>query len=302
MVMTRDSFNRFARRKTAFQTALAAAFFCGLAPAFAASLKPYKDELFAYPPVLESRDGGAYVVYDYNEQRDINTRDEVPEKRVKKQYVSLAATSKQAELKVETRLGALKHVAVGKREGARMIVVYVHGQGGTRKQGANDWTFGGNFNRIKNLMVQNGGLYLSPDVPDFGTRGAGIIADLIAHYAAASPGAPVFLACGSAGGSICHRLADDPAIAGKLGGLFFLGSFWDDGFPSSAAVKRRVPVYIGHGSRDTVFAVARQEEFYQAIRETGTPVRFLRFETGTHGTPIRMVDWKEALEWMMRGG
>ncbi len=265
-------------------------------------LNPYKDALFAYPPVIERRDGGAYAVYDYNEQRDINERDEVPEKRVKKQYVSLAATRAQVEAKVETRLGALKHVAVGKREGARMITVYVHGQGGTRKQGANDWTFGGNFNRLKNLMVQNGGLYLSPDVPDFAGKGAGVIADLIAHYAAQSPGAPVFVACGSAGGGICHRLADDPAIAPKLGGLFFLGSFWDEGFTSSAAIKRRVPVYIAHGSRDTVFAVDRQEAFYQAIRATGTPVRFLRFETGTHGTPIRMVDWREALGWMMGGG
>jgi hypothetical protein len=267
--------------------------------ALAGGLKPYKDDLFAYPPVIETRDGGAYAVYDYSEKRDINERDEVPEKRVKKQYVSLAATRAQVEAKVETRLGALKHVAVGKREGARMIAVYVHGKGGTRKQGANDWTFGGNFNRLKNLMVQNGGLYLSPDVPDFGAMGAGVIADLIAHYAAQSSGAPVFVACGSAGGGVCHRLADDPAIAPKLGGLFFLGSFWDDGFTSSAAVKRRVPVYIGHGSRDPVFAVDRQEAFYQAIRATGTPVRFQRFETGTHGTPIRMVDWKEAIGWMM---
>ncbi len=275
-----------------------------LGPAGAQQLKPYKDDLFAYPPVLETRDGGAYAIYDYNEARDINERDDIPEKRVKRAWVSLGVTAKQAELKVETRLGALKHFAVGKREGARLIVVYVHGQGGTRKQGTNDWTFGGNFNRIKNLMVANGGLYLSPDVPDFGAKGAGVIADFIAHYAAQSPGAPVFVACGSAGGGICHRLADDPAIAPKLGGLFFLGSFWDDGFASSAAVKRRVPVYIGHGSRDTVFPVAKQEAFYQAIRKTGSPVRFLRFETGTHGTPIRMVDWKEAIGWMMasRGG
>jgi hypothetical protein len=269
------------------------------ASALAGGLKPYKDDLFAYPPVLETRDGGAYAVYDYNEMRDINERDEVPEKRVKKQYVSLAATRAQVEAEIETRLGALKHVAVGKREGARMIAVYVHGQGGTRKQGANDWTFGGNFNRLKNLMVQNGGLYLSPDVPDFGARGAGVIADLIAHYTASSPGAPVFLACGSAGGGVCHRLANDPQIAPLLGGIFFLGSFWDDGFTSSEAVKRRVPVYIGHGSRDTVFAVDRQEAFYQAIRATGTPVRFLRFETGTHGTPIRMVDWRETIGWMI---
>ena len=30
--------------------------------------------------------------------------------------------------------------------------------------------FGGNFNRIKNLMMRNGGVYLSPGFPDLGTR------------------------------------------------------------------------------------------------------------------------------------
>jgi hypothetical protein len=25
----------------------------------------------------------------------------------------------------------------------------------------------------------------------------------------------------------------------------------------------------------------------------------MRFETGTHGTPIRMVDWRQALNWML---
>ena len=33
--------------------------------------------------------------------------------------------------------------------------------------------FGGNFNRIRNLMVQNGGLYLTPDFSDFGEKGTG---------------------------------------------------------------------------------------------------------------------------------
>jgi len=27
--------------------------------------------------------------------------------------------------------------------------------------------------------------------------------------------------------------------------------------------------------------------------------RFVRFETGTHGTPIRMTDWRETLNWML---
>ena len=88
-----------------------------------------------------------------------------------------------------------------------IITIYLHGKGGSRKQGVDDFTFGGNFNRIKNLMADNGGLYLSPDFSDFDDQGAAEVAALIEHYAAASPNAKLFVACGSMGGYICWKLA-----------------------------------------------------------------------------------------------
>jgi hypothetical protein len=35
----------------------------------------------------------------------------------------------------------------------RFSVIFVHGRGGDQRLGMNDYTFGGNFNRLKNLMV-----------------------------------------------------------------------------------------------------------------------------------------------------
>ena len=43
-------------------------------------LRPFKDELFSAHTVLSSGDGGASEVIDYQEMRDINGRDEVPER------------------------------------------------------------------------------------------------------------------------------------------------------------------------------------------------------------------------------
>lgn len=260
-------------------------------------LEPFKDNLFAYPDILASSDNGAYRVVDYREMRDINQRDEIPERRAHGRYVSLGVRRQQQELSLE----GIAHVAVGATSGASVITVYLHGQGGNRKQGADDFSFGGNFNRIKNLMVENGGLYLSPDVADFGDAGAAAIARLVRHYAERSPGAPVFIACGSAGGALCYRLADDPAIVPRLGGLLLLGSMWNDGFVNSASFKARVPLFLGQGSRDTVFPVESQEAFFRSILATAPnyPVRMVRFETGTHGTPIRMTDWRETLNWML---
>ena len=264
------------------------------------SLKPFKDDLFAYPATLSTGDNGAYTVLDYHEMRDINQRDEVPERRVRAQYTDPGVRKVQQDLMLKTDAGDVRHVAVGRTEGASIIVLYLHGQGGSRKQGVDDFTFGGNFNRIKNLMAANSGLYLSPDFPDFGDKGAAQVAVLIDHYAQQSPGAKIFVACGSMGGMICWKLAARRDTGGRINGLLLLGSLWDDSFLTSPAFKRRVPVFFGQGSHDVVFPVEKQEAFFRSIlARKSYPTRFVRFETGTHGTPIRMVDWRDTLNWML---
>ena len=243
------------------------------------SLKPFKDDLFAYPATLSTGDNGAYTVLDYHEMRDINQRDEVPEKRVRAQYTDPGVRKVQQDLMLKTDAGDVRHVAVGRTD---------------------DFTFGGNFNRIKNLMAANNGLYLSPDFPDFGDKGAAQVAALIDHYAQQSPGAKIFVACGSMGGMICWKLAARRDTGGRINGLLLLGSLWDDSFLTSPAFKRRVPVFFGQGSHDVVFPVEKQEAFFRSIlAKKSYPTRFVRFETGTHGTPIRMVDWRGTLNWML---
>ncbi|MBZ9733952.1 alpha/beta hydrolase [Mesorhizobium sp. CA18] len=264
------------------------------------SLKSFKDDLFAYPATLSTSDNGAYTVLDYREMRDINQRDEVPERRVHAQYTDPGVRKVQQDLMLKTDAGDIRHVAVGRTEGASIIVLYLHGQGGSRKQGVDDFTFGGNFNRIKNLMAANNGLYLSPDFPDFGDKGAAQVAALIDHYAETSPSAKIFVACGSMGGIICWKLAARNDTGGRINGLLLLGSLWDDSFLTSPAFKRRVPVFFGQGSHDVVFPVEKQEAFFRSIlAKKAYPTRFVRFETGTHGTPIRMVDWRGTLNWML---
>ena len=295
------------RRRTAIATMLwvvTAGLFAGTAadPASAQSLPAQKDRLFAYPNVLKSEDGGDYRVFDYNEMRDLHRRDEVPQARVQQRYVSLGVRRNQAEIVARTPAGDIAHVAVGRARGAKLIVLYVHGRGGHRGQGVDDFRFGGNFNRIKNMVAAAGGVYLSPDFADFGTRGASQIAALINVYRATSPNAPVFVACGSMGGAMCWAMARNPSVAPHLGGLLLLGSFPDDGFLTSQAFQRRVPVLLAQGSEDTVVPVASMEAFYRTIRARapGYPVKMVRFETGTHGTPIRMTDWRETINWMLR--
>ncbi|MEQ1842015.1 MAG: alpha/beta hydrolase, partial [Verrucomicrobiales bacterium] len=45
----------------------------------------------------------------------------------------------------------------------------------------------------------------------------------------------------------------------------------------------------------------KMEELYRQIREKspGYPVKMERFESGTHGTPIRMIDWRKTINWQL---
>jgi hypothetical protein len=280
---------------------LAGTLFAGATSTFAGELAAYKDRLFSYPGTLSTSLGGALRIVDYREMRDINKRDEIPEKRVRSQYVSLYTRRFETKGELDSAGGLVTYRAAGNLSGASFITIYLHGQGGNSRQGMNDFTFGGNFNRIKNLMVRNDGLYVSPDFADFGENGETMISALAGNFLKRSPSAKLFVACGSMGGYLCWRLAADQKVAPKLSGLLLLGSMWDYDFLNSAAFKMKVPIFFGQGSHDTVFPVEKQEAFFRSILKADPdyPVRFVRFETGTHGTPIRMIDWRETLNWML---
>jgi hypothetical protein len=298
-------------------SALAAASLLGVALALSAAaparadirLPSMKDDLFALPKVLETKDDGNFIVVAYDKMRDIHQRDEIPERKVKWQYVSTGVNWSQGHYDYTGGNGRkLRYVGVGAVDKpAKMIVVFLHGQNGTRFLGADDWTFGGNFNRIKNMVVKAGGVYLSPDFTDFNDRGAADVKALMLSYAKRSPGAPVILACGSFGGNICWQLMEDPQINAILSGMLLLGSLDDPAFFGNPAMKpggRRIPLYFGHGSDDNVFDWKAQAAFYETIRKQapGYPAKFVLFNTGSHGTPIRMTDWRQVINWMLSVG
>jgi hypothetical protein len=278
-----------------------AAVFTGLAAhqASALTLKPWKDDLFAYGTVVETADDGALRVVDYEEMRDINGRDQVPERRVKSAYVSTAVKKATQALTVDTPAGKLDVAMTGKGEGAAFTVIFIHGRGGDRRLGNNDWTFGGNFNRLKNLAVQNGGVYYAPSVPSFDDAGAARISGLILRAKALSPDAPVILACASMGSFICARVVRDATAVKSLSGMVLMGGAADGDYARTPAFKAKLPVYFTHGDSDKVYAANDQIAVFRKLRKAGIPTRFVLFQTGGHGTPVRMTDWRETLNFLL---
>jgi hypothetical protein len=266
------------------------------------TLKPYKDELFSQQTVLESHDNGAFETIDYQEMRDINNRDEIPERRVKGPYVSLGVRWKQQDqtLTIGDRKVDVARTGVDSKQA--FTVIFIHGRGGDRRLGSNDYTFGGNFNRLKNLAVQNGGTYYAPSVKSFDSDGVADIAALIQYSFAQSGGKPVILACGSMGSIICWGITRDADSVKRLKGMAILSGVTDPDFTKSIFYKTRLPLWFAQGSRDPVYPPAAQEALFEQLYKGGYPTRFTLYQTGNHGTPIRMTDWRKVLNWILAGG
>lgn len=265
-------------------------------PARAADLAPFKDALFGYGATTASLDGGRILDVPYDEARDIDERDEIPERRAHRRYVDLSAVHGDREELVRTGGGTIRLRAVGTGGGV-VRVLFVHGKNGNADLGMNDWTFGGNFNRLKNLVVRAGGVYATVDAGALDDASANRVGAAVSALAAG--GGKVIVACGSMGGAVCWRLAADDPVARDLGGLVLLGSATSAG--DLARAPADLPILVAHGSRDRVYDLAAQRSAFEAARRAGParPLRMVIFDGGGHGTPIRMIDWRDTLNWML---
>lgn len=268
-------------------------------------LAPFKDELFAYPQVLDSRYGGDYLVVGFDQKRDVIDRDEKPDEKTRPDYVSLEVRAVERDLTLSAGGTTVNYIGVGRTDGgAKIVLVFVHGFEATRFDAVNDWRSGGNLNRIKNLMVRAGGVYLAPDFALLKGKAVRQVKALVMDQARLSPEAPVFLACASLGARICWALIRDPEVAPHLGGVLLFAAVSDQGFADSALVRgkaRPIPVHIAHGSRDTSVNWRPQEQLFRKVKAAAPdyPIRFTLFDTGSHRTPLRMTDWRLVLNWML---
>jgi len=263
---------------------------------------PFKDELFGYPKVLSTNDDGSRIVVDFSAKRDLDGRDAVPQTRAMPDRIAPVEKSQQ-DLVLSDAGITLPFIEVGDlTKPAKLAFIFVHGAGGNRFQGVDDNTFGGNFNRAKNLVTRAGGVYLSPGLTDETDKGAAQVKLLMREFAKHSPGAPIYVACSSNGGRLCMRLLEDPASVQLLGGMFFLGAITSTGIFGTTIPKiGRVPIYVGAGSADTIVSARSADRLYKGLkaRDPGYPIHVVIFKSGKHGTPMRMIDWRTELNWMV---
>jgi hypothetical protein len=135
-------------------------------------LPPFKESAFKYRQPVKALDNGRFLNVPYDEFVDINKRDEVPVRKVRSWYVRKLPAGAEKEFEYEA--GGARHLyrAMGKLDGgSKITMIYIHGRGGNRDWGFDDERFGGNFNRLKNMMLKAGGAYIAPDFTDFEAQG-----------------------------------------------------------------------------------------------------------------------------------
>lgn len=268
-------------------------------------IEPYKDDLFAYPGIIGSDYGGDYVLVSFDHQRDVIARDEIPDEKTRPEYVSLEVKASEGDFTLRRNGQSVRYVGVGRTDGnAEIITVFVHGLGASRFDGAHDWRSGGNLNRIKNLMVRNDGVYLSTDYSIFKGKAKRQIAALIDAYSEASPGAPVILICASIGARPCWDLMMDPETAALLDGVIMIAGVSNSTFAKSTTVRnleRWIPIYMAHGNEDRSVSWRAQESLFKQIKAAAPdyPIKIAVFDSGTHRAPLRMTDWRLAINWML---
>lgn len=272
-------------------------------PASAFEIKPHKDRLFKNRKPIEIKDNGDFLRLPYDPKLDINKRDAQPVRKVHGKYVSSKPKKHQQDLSISANGRQVTHFAVGALSGnANMTVIFLHGRDGSRHLGFSDEKFGGNFNRVKNLMFRNGGIYISSDFTNFEEEGRQDIEALVAHYRPKTRGKLV-IACGSMGSFLCWRLMKNQTSNAMIDAYVLMGGFPDPDYLGSGKLnvpKGNKAIYFAHGSIDSVYKWQDAHNYYSTLRtkSPGYPVRMALYDGGKHGTPVRMIDWRVALNWI----
>jgi pimeloyl-ACP methyl ester carboxylesterase len=278
----------------------ALAFFAFNSISSAQSISPYKDRDFKHPRVLNSGFGGDYQEIYYNESEHVNGRDslENPGEQAKPSRVTLIENK---YFRLNTKVGGLSTHQLGNVPTANFVVIFIHGAGGRADLGFNDWSFGGNFNRLKNLVLFNGGAYLSPTVKLKRSNASPSVEKMIDAVRAQNQSAKIILTCASAGGKICWDLASSRDYSAKLSGLILLGSAF--GMPNNNLpyIQFKKPILFAHGSRDPRLPAQTVYNNFTSLKALSRdyPVKHYLYEGGNHGNPLRMIDWRKGLNWIL---
>lgn len=249
-------------------------------------------------PALRWNDS-SWIHIQYDPLEHYRGWDRVPGEQANRNRVSALPRGVESSYQVRLANRRTQIYQTGALSSAQFAVVFVHGAGGNGSLGNNDWSFGGNFNRLKNIVFKSGGVYLSPSFR-LNNSGVGVAQAMVDWVREEAGDIPVVFVCASRGSVICDGLLRARYSESRaVDGFIYLGAQSGPSASSSSDYRgQRVPIILAHGSYDPVLPWESMLAVYDSWRRGGYPVQFQLHHGGVHGTPIRLFDWRRGLQWI----
>lgn len=249
----------------------------------------FKDEMFKRVNVWKSEQW--YDIVDYSQLRDLEEVDEIDVDKVYSEWVWMELKDKEVFKQYTYQNQTIPYYEISWWN--KFMLIFIHWLDWNATRWFKDYTFRWNFNRIKHLAYYNEWKYLSPTIKNFWFW-AKAIWQLIKDYKQESPDMKVLIACWSSWWETCWKIYDDTTI--PLDWILLLWSMppymWID-----SVYKRDIPIYYWHWEKDSAMSVNWSIWTFNKLKND-RKIKLEVFTNWVHWTPLRMVNWLEALQFM----
>ncbi len=242
-------------------------------------------------------------IVHYSQKRDLEDRDVIDVKKVSEEYVNRTVAKHRKIITMNNGFTYYKTASTVKPEDVKLILLYMHGAGWNKTWWIKDETFGWNFNRVQDLMIQNKWVYISTTV-EWNKRWVQQHMNMLQNLHKEYPNAQFILSAGSKWGEMLKMLISAfKRESFKPIGIMLLGSIYNSSVvPDISLVKQwNMPIYQAHGMKDKnipyKWKINDMRIMKQAWLEHMMKVEL--FDNWVHGTPIRMLIWQDALNWIL---
>lgn len=263
----------------------------------------FKDDLFSYRNILYSKYNKEYNLIEYSEEIDIEDRDEIDVDKVYEKYINRNIFEYREEKSFYIYNKELKYWEIKKdnikNKEIEYIIFYFHWMWWNRHQWINDETFWWNFNRIQNLMIKNNWIYISNDFSDFYDRWSEEMLFLIKEKKKQYPNSKIILSWASSWGTLLWNIIKKDSSL--INGIILMWSVVDKHIENIIKYNK-IPIYISHWTKDSQIRYEWKEDFYKYIKsiDNNYPILIDIFQDWVHWTPIRMTDWKRAINFIIK--
>lgn len=270
-------------------------------------LKWFKDEIYSNIWILEMKLNWAWRLLDYSQKVYIDQRDKVAWEIVKDEFIDRKTEKfvQQQTVEIE-KWKKFNYYEVKDSsepdEEKQVLVMYLHWHWWNKAQWMNNESFWWNFNRIQNLMIENHWVYITTDVELWSRESLVNHIILIEKLRWQYPKAKIIIAWASNWWVFLWQLIDSSRINRFIDWTIFLWTLLDTQHWSkwyNFMIQNWIPLYIWHWTHDHN-PYQEKENFIKIFNEQWWSWKVDIFNNWVHWTPIRMIDWKETINWILK--